>query len=1008
MLAARRTARACPDCRNHLYRLFEHGFSGGNTAAVGTVKFRSYIVWRSQTDRHDKLLNNRPAGQRLHRRLTTSSRLNESDKQPSLRPDDDGLIDEPISAPGPPEDIENHDESDDALAQEYESDPNDFDELSEEDIRRGEEYDAETELEEVFASEDHSIGRLETIEDIVRQARRTFGDTLPKDYLNHEEYVLYERLYGAPLRETTHEDLNLFEEEGEFDEIERQNVLMRATDEEGVYEDIDLGPEGAEFSHREVDEDGNEILVEEQPAMDDATMQELLLAEETAFRGGNRREAEVIMRLRRDMAVANAKAAQEEQYALEQEEQDDQDEEEDASKLSEEEALDKELADEEDFTEDYDGEVGESLRSHPHTLAGRWGTKPSTVNLPKDELVLPIEELLERTNPKHIQEAAEKAFGGPGLPYSAATPQTRKKLQQKHIGLEAGQHKMSEIEADAYMAGVIPGTYAACISTLVECRKRLGSSWLQDLILRKSSREGPRFLDAGAGGAGLVAWRQALQAEWEVLRAQDKVKGKSCKYGKATVLTGPQTLRHRMSRFLDDTTFLPRLPDYLHASNEHFMDVNTPPTQRKYFDVILAPHTLLPLHDDFRRKAQIENLWSLLDPDGGVLILIEKGIPRGFEAIAGARSLLLRKHIASPGESFVDEELQSPLENGERFRKKGPGMIVAPCTNHSTCPMYKHEGTSHGRQDFCHFEQRFIRPPFLQKLMGGKSRNHEDVKFSYVAMRKGIDVRNAKDNSGSPAVIQGESATLRALEGWEDTGDTRLAAAENGERSQAQTDEEIAQSSVDPNFSPYSLPRVILNPLKRHGHVIIDVCTPSATIERWTVSRSFSKQAYRDARKSQHGDLWALGAKVRTTRNVRYGHDIMQLDAKKAARKEARRAKQAAAQAEAKQASTPKVSRSGRKKQLKLAAAEKAAVERAEEEEQDEDEDGDEIDLDNHEEVQAKLEKELAALKNMFGSQNGVRQRKSKSRRWKPEDKPPGPVTAGVDAQPPQFGGGPL
>src|SRR5436190_10061487 len=72
-------------------------------------------------------------------------------------------------------------------------------------------------------------------------------------------------------------------------------------------------------------------------------------------------------------------------------------------------------------------------------------------------------------------------------------------------------------------------------------------------------------------------------------------------------------------------------------------------------------------------------------------------------------------------------------------------------------------------------------------------------------------------------------------------------------------------------FSPLSLPRIILSPMKRQGHVILDVCTPAGKIERWTVPRSFSRQAYRDARKSDWGDLWALGAKTSVHRNLRIG-----------------------------------------------------------------------------------------------------------------------------------------
>jgi ribosomal protein RSM22 (predicted rRNA methylase) len=356
-------------------------------------------------------------------------------------------------------------------------------------------------------------------------------------------------------------------------------------------------------------------------------------------------------------------------------------------------------------------------------------------------------------------------------------------------------------------------------------------------------------LDAGAGGAGILAWQQILQAEWDVLKDEGTVEGDSAPSGKTTVLTGAPALRNRISRFLDNTTFLPRLPDYIHSSNSEKLLYGSEPQGRKNYDIIIAPHTLFPLKEDFRRKNMVQNLWALLNPNGGVLILIEKGLPRGFEAIAGARSLLLESHISSPGDTFIDNELQSPTPEGELVTQKEDGMIIAPCTNHGKCPMYLIPGLSSGRKDFCHFSQRYIRPPFLQRMLGATSRNHEDVKFSYLAVRRGVDARKAAE-----PVIQGDEATDMAFSGYEKN---------------PQADAESSESEM--KFNSLSLPRAILQPLKRHGHVTLDLCTPSGTLERWVVPKSFSKAAYRDARKSRWGDLWALGAKTRTARNPRLG-----------------------------------------------------------------------------------------------------------------------------------------
>jgi ribosomal protein RSM22 (predicted rRNA methylase) len=688
-----------------------------------------------------------------------------------------------------------------------------------------------------------------SIESIVRQARQTFGETLPKDYLSREEYVLYERLYGPPLRETRPDDLEYIPDGGEEatgDTV--RNVLLKETG-DGEFEEIEFDPalgfsvieDGGSAAEYEVHE--LELNAEEEIIAGEALKAALAEQAESKMsaegedtvqvQGKNQREIDAISRLQRDMDEVVALPADEEDIDEEYEEDLEEDEEDGY---------------EEDEPDAYLN--SDTTRTHPHTMTARSGTNPATLSLPKEQMIKPISELLARADMKHIRQAAEKAFGGKGLPYSSSTPTSKKLLPQKHIGLDASQHRMSEIEADAYIAGVLPGTYASVMSTLVEVRKRLGSEWMRDLIFREGG-EGPRVLDAGAGGAGIMAWKEVLQAEWDVLKDEGIVEGGNAPSGRATVLTGSNPLRHRISKLLDNTTFLPRLPDYIHASNlETHLD-GSAAQGRKAFDVIIAPHTLFPLKEDFRRKNMVQNLWSLLDPNGGVLILIEKGLPRGFEAIAGARSLLLDSHISSPGDTAFESRIESA--DTERFIVKEEGMIIAPCTNHSKCPMYPIPGLSTGRKDFCHFGQRFIRPTYLQRLLGAKIRNHEDVKYSYVAVRRGVDARKATNS-----LMQGEEATLQSFEGYE-------------EHDLPDAETEMSVEASDIKFHPLSLPRSILPPLKRRGHVTLDLCTPSGKLERWTVPKSFSRTAYRDARKSKWGDLWALGAKTRTPRSPRLG-----------------------------------------------------------------------------------------------------------------------------------------
>ena len=666
-----------------------------------------------------------------------------------------------------------------------------------------------------------SPATVKQMEAIVRQARQTFGETLPQDFLQPEEYMIYERLYGPPSATTLPEDVALLQgvEEEKYELPE--NVLMR---------------ENANGELEQVLYDAEDMDAAED--LDEAAEVQMQTQEDFSTR----------MAVLRDIAAA--KSADLVQEAASLTEENDREEEQEEGVV-----LEDQFHEDED-AQGYDEEdgvprTGDSARTHPLTAAGRFGTWPTTIQISKTTVTDPITGLLSDASNKHLKEVALKTFGGPGLPNSTATI-TRPNLKQQPIALEAKQAYMGDMECNAYMAAVMPGAYATVMSTLVEVRKRLGSGWLRSLMRKEG---GPRVLDAGSGGAGVLAWREVLRAEWELMHPGGVPLDKAIPYGKSTVVTGSTTLRHRASHLLDNTTFIPRLPDYDPSRDHPSLESNNP-QPRKQYDLILAPHTLWTLKEDYMRKGQVQNFWSLLDPKGGVLILAEKGVPRGFELIAGAREALLKYHIASPGAEQVEYSVEDTSEN--RFGPKEKGMIIAPCTNHGKCPMYITAGKSQGRKDFCHFSQRYLRPQYLQRILDGRDRNSEDIMFSYVALQRGVDP-SEKHRS-----VQAHPATEAALEGD----------VEAGTLSQLPECQVRDAESVFPHVSTLSLPRAILPPIKRRGHVVLDLCTPAGKIERWTVPKSFSKQAYRDARKSKWGDLWALGAKTRVQRNIRVGLKI--------------------------------------------------------------------------------------------------------------------------------------
>lgn len=149
-------------------------------------------------------------------------------------------------------------------------------------------------------------------------------------------------------------------------------------------------------------------------------------------------------------------------------------------------------------------------------------------------------------------------------------------------------------------------------------------------------------------------------------------------------------------------------------------------------------------------------------------------------------------------------------------------------------------------------------PPFLRNTKHS-SRGEDDAKFSYVVVRRGQrpqpahlsstseNLENALDSTSPEQAIVSFDPTATASEGPVDIG------------------------------AELSLPRMIAPPMKRSGHVILEVCAAdgrssslplylaifltlllsssfAGEIERHTIPKSQGRQAYYDARKSAWGD----------------------------------------------------------------------------------------------------------------------------------------------------------
>ncbi|RPA89548.1 hypothetical protein L873DRAFT_1721283 [Choiromyces venosus 120613-1] len=500
------------------------------------------------------------------------------------------------------------------------------------------------------------------------------------------------------------------------------------------------------------------------------------------------------------------------------------------------------------------------FHTHPLTSVSRFGTFPSTIALPR-KVEGETETLIVDVAPQQLVDSAHNTLGGPHLQFSPIYSHKRSK-RALDIPLNPTNPHMSNIDADVYLSAVMPGLYAQCLSSLTELRRRLGSDWV---LGGDGDEKGVKnVLDVGSGGAGILAWRSIIEAEEE--RRRDELEERTdwgappaAKEGsglRAVVVTAPDALRGKASRLLDNTTFITRMPDVNFENLFHTPGVDTEKNKaqpRKLYDLIIASNRLLPIVKRFYRRQIIDQLWSHLNPNGGVLLMIEKGTPMGFEAIAGARSTILKNYLQDVGEAFQSRATTNADGSTSDRTTKGPGAIIAPCTNHEQCPLFIHgatDGTQ--RKDYCRFSQRFRRPQYLQKIAKRSSNNTEDIEYSYVAFRRGTDHRADTKNKISPTKEDFSTTPVDGGAGTEIEGPYTMAQLRN---------------------HTLTLPRIVLAPLKRPGHIIMDVCTPEGMLERWTVPRSLGKVEYRDARKSRWGDLWALGAKTRVRRNIKVGSE---------------------------------------------------------------------------------------------------------------------------------------
>ncbi|SCU86667.1 LAMI_0D03114g1_1 [Lachancea mirantina] len=479
----------------------------------------------------------------------------------------------------------------------------------------------------------------------------------------------------------------------------------------------------------------------------------------------------------------------------------------------------------------------------------------------------------------------------------------RRMAAQYFIGLEQSKlHRAtaSPSEVDAHISTVFLQNYGAIYQSLQELKKRKGQLF-----------NPKRVLDVGFGPAtGMVALNDLMDESFRPEVKDAVILGHIDMQKRAKIILSrqvselPSVAENRDDGVMEDST----PEDDIELENELVGEVMTKKIKiatrlsgrvpgLKQYDLIILTHQLLKSGHKFPLEIDenLDHYLSLLSP-GGHLVLVERGNPLGFETIARARQIMLRPEnylqeggkiprpwgknqtsasvlddkshtdassvtnsAPTPEQCELEPEFMASLR--EVYKESPPFhlSVIAPCPHHRKCPLQvgkpQYYEFKEGRNlKFCNFQKSIQRPKFSLELKKGRI-----LATPWQSKEEGIGAKGlARSGSGRPNGRDFEILNYSYL--IMERSKTDVATIQEIERQRRDNDWDFKVGSLG-DRTPSTWPRILNSPLKRKGHVTLDLCAPSGHLEKWTVPRSFSKEVYHDARKASKGDLWGLDAK---------------------------------------------------------------------------------------------------------------------------------------------------
>ena len=470
--------------------------------------------------------------------------------------------------------------------------------------------------------------------------------------------------------------------------------------------------------------------------------------------------------------------------------------------------------------------------------------------------------------------------------------------------MELKQNKLhkparSNMEVDSHIASLFLQNYGAIYQSLNELKKRLGSDFNPD-----------RVLDVGYGPAtGMVALNDLMGNDFRPSVKDAVIVGHVEMQKRAKIILSRQ-INETPTEASGQNTFEVGEEDEIMADNDLVGEVMTKKIKivtklrdslprSKQYDLIILTHQLLQTEEQFPVEVDmnLEQCLRLLAP-GGHIVLVERGNPLGFESIARVREVVLRPQnypdehgkIPRPWRRGSSVKKQHDHELFNEFNEKFDNLsldeleskdqavaaaaeakqtqedfymkVIAPCPHHRKCPLQvskpQYYELGEGKDlKFCNFQKSVLRPKYAIELKKGRI-----LATPWQSNTEPIGVKGmAQPGTGRPHGRNFEVLSYSYLIMERSKTDEKTLG--DIVKRREQQNEVYGIGSLG-NNTVETWPRIIKQPLKRKGHVVLDLCGASGQLEKWTVPRSLSKEIYHDARKAMKGDLWGLEAKTKT------------------------------------------------------------------------------------------------------------------------------------------------